>query len=364
MTAQLRRTLPPGPLDIIGDVHGELGALERLLDRLGVDPVALTAPRPLVFVGDLVDRGPDSYGVVRLVQRLHAAGLAHCVAGNHELNLLAGQRKEGNQWARSDELERFHMPFEGELISGVFHSKPAPEAKREDMLTFLRELPLLLERDDLRVVHACWWPEAVASLPERGDIATLSKDWQRQIDSKLKADGWIKRRSAELAAAAQLKDPQAPPSVKPEAHVHVTEARQRLNPIRALTSGLERPLRAHERGEFKGGKWRYLRRMEWWREYRERQSVVVGHYWRSRVNAASGTWVTETPTSWAGPLGNVFCVDYSVGRRFAERQVGRSTFQGALAALRWPERTLVFDDQDGELQTTGWGAGDDNSDGR
>ena len=85
------------------------------------------------------------------------------------------------------------MPFEGELISGVFQSKPAPEAKRVEMLAFLRELPLLLERVDLRVVHACWWPEAVASLPERGDIATLSRDWQRQIDTKLKADGWTKR---------------------------------------------------------------------------------------------------------------------------------------------------------------------------
>ena len=94
--------LPDGPLDIIGDVHGELGALRALLDRLGVDVDAGTATRPVVFVGDLVDRGPDSPGVVAVVRRLVEAGVAHCIIGNHELNLLLGLRKEGNGWAWGD----------------------------------------------------------------------------------------------------------------------------------------------------------------------------------------------------------------------------------------------------------------------
>ena len=69
-SVKLIQQLPAGPLDIIGDVHGELAALERLLARLGADPARGHVERPLVFVGDLIDRGPDSPGVVALVRSL------------------------------------------------------------------------------------------------------------------------------------------------------------------------------------------------------------------------------------------------------------------------------------------------------
>lgn len=64
----------------IGDVHGCLVELERLLDRVGYDP----ASDRLAFVGDLVDRGPNSVGVVRLVRALAARHDVVCVRGNHE----------------------------------------------------------------------------------------------------------------------------------------------------------------------------------------------------------------------------------------------------------------------------------------
>ena len=87
-----------GPFDIIGDVHGCRAELETLLTRLGWAlhrdpdgrPVDATHPdgRTAVFVGDLVDRGPDSPGVLRLVMGMVAAGHALCVPGNHEQKLL------------------------------------------------------------------------------------------------------------------------------------------------------------------------------------------------------------------------------------------------------------------------------------
>jgi protein phosphatase len=87
-----------GPFDIIGDVHGCRSELETLLVRLGWilerdedgRPVNATHPegRRAVFVGDLVDRGPDSPGVLRLVMGMTAAGTALCVPGNHEQKLL------------------------------------------------------------------------------------------------------------------------------------------------------------------------------------------------------------------------------------------------------------------------------------
>ena len=108
----LRQPLPDGPLDIIGDVHGEIDALVALLGHLGADLTAGTVQRPLVFVGDLVDRGPDSLAVVELVRGLVDRGQALCVAGNHEINLLLGDRKEGNGWAwgdASDHLSLIHI---------------------------------------------------------------------------------------------------------------------------------------------------------------------------------------------------------------------------------------------------------------
>ncbi|MBP47908.1 MAG: metallophosphoesterase [Myxococcales bacterium] len=354
MQTRLRQPLPPGPLDIIGDVHGELGALKRLLSKLGVDWINMSVERPLVFVGDLIDRGPDSPGVVALVRSLRDAGLAWCVAGNHELNLLAHELKQGNGWARDQMPERFRLPFEGRMIEGIFDSVAASNEQRTEILEFISDLPVVLEREDLRVVHACWWSDAVAALPEYGEISELSERIQRQIDGELTSQGWIEKREKELSACARLKDPDAPPQTPPHAHVHVTERRQRLNPIRALTSGLERPLMEHEQADFKGGKWRYLRRLAWWEHYEQNPAVVVGHYWRSRSAVQDDNWATERPTDWAGPRGNVFCLDYSVGLRFAERSVGRSEFRGGLAAMRWPERLLVFDDREGFIETTRW----------
>ncbi|HUR29064.1 MAG TPA: polynucleotide kinase-phosphatase [Planctomycetota bacterium] len=78
-----------GPFDVIGDVHGCRAELEALLARLGYGE-ALRHPegRKVVFLGDLVDRGPDIPGVLKLVMRMVEAGSALCVPGNHELKLL------------------------------------------------------------------------------------------------------------------------------------------------------------------------------------------------------------------------------------------------------------------------------------
>jgi len=82
-----------GPFDVVGDVHGCRDELADLLGRLGyVDgPDGLPEHpegRRLVFLGDLVDRGPDSVAVLDLVRRLVGSGRGLCVAGNHDEKLL------------------------------------------------------------------------------------------------------------------------------------------------------------------------------------------------------------------------------------------------------------------------------------
>ncbi|AGL13625.1 polynucleotide kinase-phosphatase [Actinoplanes sp. N902-109] len=80
-----------GPFDIIGDVHGCHAELVQLLTTLGYavsdDNAVHPEGRTAVFVGDLVDRGPDSPGVLRLVMGMVRAGTALCVPGNHEQKL-------------------------------------------------------------------------------------------------------------------------------------------------------------------------------------------------------------------------------------------------------------------------------------
>ncbi|MFC9862077.1 MULTISPECIES: polynucleotide kinase-phosphatase [unclassified Streptomyces] len=76
-----------GPFDIIGDIHGCRSELDTLLGKLGYVDGAHPEGRTAVFVGDLVDRGPDSPGVLRRVMSMVSAGQALCVPGNHENKL-------------------------------------------------------------------------------------------------------------------------------------------------------------------------------------------------------------------------------------------------------------------------------------
>jgi protein phosphatase len=87
-----------GPFDIIGDVHGCFAELTALLGRLGyaVDDDGASARHPegrtAVFVGDLVDRGPATPAVLRLVMGMTAEGSGLSVAGNHEAKLVKALR--------------------------------------------------------------------------------------------------------------------------------------------------------------------------------------------------------------------------------------------------------------------------------
>ncbi|MFE0088434.1 polynucleotide kinase-phosphatase, partial [Streptomyces sp. NPDC059016] len=89
-----------GPFDIIGDIHGCSSELDTLLGRLGYVDGAHPEGRTAVFVGDLVDRGPDSPGVLRRVMDMVAGGNALCVPGNHENKL--------GRWLRGRNVQHTH----------------------------------------------------------------------------------------------------------------------------------------------------------------------------------------------------------------------------------------------------------------
>ncbi|MBR7831359.1 polynucleotide kinase-phosphatase [Actinospica sp. MGRD01-02] len=113
-----------GPFDVIGDVHGCRSELETLLTELGYRLVPDAEGRPVdavppesrtaVFVGDLVDRGPDTPGVLRLVMGMVEAGHALCVPGNHESKLVKALtgRKVQHRHGLAESLEQLSAESE------------------------------------------------------------------------------------------------------------------------------------------------------------------------------------------------------------------------------------------------------------
>jgi hypothetical protein len=343
-----------GPLDIVGDVHGELDALRALLQLLGYAPDGRHREgRRLVFVGDLVDRGPDSPGVVERVRGLVEAGRAQVILGNHELNLLRGQHKHGNEWFWADGWDTSRAT---DAADGV--DDGAGERRR--MLAWFGQLPLALQRADLRIVHAAWDAPSIARVASaEGRAAELFMRWDDEARRRFDAEGLAARAAAQKAAYRHhYADPDYPMPML-DAVGQLDEARQTLNPVRVLTSGLER---CADAPFFTSGQWRFARRLPWWERYRDEVAVVVGHFWRrwqplDRAALGKGDpdlFDGTTPTEWLGRHGRVFCVDFSVGGRSRQRQHG-GIDRTRLGALRWPERELVLDHGE-RVATVGFGA--------
>lgn len=142
-----------GPFDVIGDVHGCRSELESLLGALGYAlardadgrPVDAVHPegRTVVFLGDLVDRGPDSPGVLRLAMGMHAAGHALVVPGNHENKLV--RALDGRAVTLSHGLET--------TMAQLSEQDPTFRAEVRDWLDGLVS-HLLLDDGRLVVAHA------------------------------------------------------------------------------------------------------------------------------------------------------------------------------------------------------------------
>ena len=340
MKYQAIQSLHDGPIDIVGDVHGEITALNALIGKLGYTQDGRHPHgRRLVFVGDLVDRGEDSPAMVERVAGLVQAGRAQCVLGNHELNLLLSLRKEGNGWFYEDDHDH---------EDGHFLDVPkADERQRRHALEWFGTLPLALERPDLRVVHACWHQPAVDALRnETRSIAEVYADWTQRVEAGFETSDLLRERDAELHAWGQaIKDPAQRVPMLP-ALAAIDARKQTDHPIKALTSGLERPTPEPFYG---GGKWRMTERVAWWQEYRDAPAVIFGHYWRwagdeSHAAARSrgpNLFAGRGPWDWLGPNVNTICVDYCAGLRWCERKAGIMQHEGLMAAVRWPEREVV-----------------------
>lgn len=283
-----------GSLDIVGDVHGEIDSLRSLLAHLGYNQDGKHPQgRRLVFVGDLTDRGPNSPAVVDLVASLIDAGCAQCVLGNHDLNILLDHRKPENKWFWGEEF----FDENGQVAQQVL----ADSTIRQRVLSLFRRLPIGLERGDLRVVHACWNDEMVSMARNASDAVSLNGQHHELIERSF-------------------------PCLDID-EIEMGLDHQNKNPVKRLTSG---PEERSEKLIHSGGKVRYERRVHWWGNYIG-PYCVFGHYSISDGQTRDGS--------------AAFCVDYGIGQRWKERRAGKTSgFSFRLAAMRFPEKQVVFDD--------------------
>lgn len=330
-----------GKLDIVGDVHGEITALKDLVFQLGYDENGNHPEnRKLIFVGDLVDRGPDSPGVVLFVKNLIDRGNAQMVLGNHELNVLQHKAKSGSGWyfEQQAKKDKDYYPF----------ATSYEEKNKSLIYDFLSSLPVALENDELRIVHAAWENEKIDAVRDfsLGSIAEVYISIERKINEDIRASCLLENYHLEQDEWEQeIEDPHAElPFLEYTCKYNLTH--QMNNPMRVLTSGVEKRAVEHF---FASGKWRFIQRDNWWDSYEDNIPVIVGHFWRKmnieKHEKDENVFNGIAPNAWHGKRKNVFCVDYSVGARFLERKndVKHGTY-GCLAALRWPEKELCFED--------------------
>jgi serine/threonine protein phosphatase 1 len=144
----------------VGDIHGRLDLLDRLLEMIAADETARPcASTRLIFLGDYIDRGPDSRGVIeRLLHGIPGGLTAHFLRGNHEaimLRCLEGPAMFAN-WAANGGLAT--LKSYGVAISAASDARILLSQLREALppahLAFLRGLQTTMEVGDYFFVHA------------------------------------------------------------------------------------------------------------------------------------------------------------------------------------------------------------------
>lgn len=170
------RLAPERPFCAVGDVHGRPDLLAQLYRRLCADHGDAI---PVIFLGDYVDRGPDSAGALRMVHDLVTAAPDRHVAltGNHErmmLEFIDDPAGKGARWLSFGGIEAMQS-FGITEAMGRMDPETALDAAAAladvlgaEMLTWLRGLPVRWSSGNMHCVHAGMDPErAVADQPER-----------------------------------------------------------------------------------------------------------------------------------------------------------------------------------------------------
>lgn len=148
--------------DLIGDVHGCGNTLKKLLTKMGYeerDGCFRHATRKVIFVGDIVDRGPRIRDALHLVKNMVDAGEAEIVLGNHEYNAMCyctrGRDAEDHLFLREHNARNHRL-----IRETLEEFEPYPK-DWQMFLNWFHTIPLFIDKGQFRVVHACWDHHAI-----------------------------------------------------------------------------------------------------------------------------------------------------------------------------------------------------------
>ncbi len=304
--------------DIIGDVHGRADKLEVLLCVLGYEEhngsyryAGPERERQAVFVGDLIDRGAYQIRTLELVRAMVEAGSGRIVMGNHEFNAISfatANPEIPGEFMRphTDKNRNQHKAFTDQV-----QVRPGLYA---ESIEWFKSLPLWLDLDGIRIVHACWDPAEVAEVSRWVPPGTeMTTDFVVRANQK----GSAEHRAVEVLLKGpelSLKKYGQPGFMDGDGHIR-QRARIRWwdSEARTLRDLVEIPAGSRTAdgdpypdlpGEPCPDEAVY--------RYRDEHPVFYGHYWRNGSPSKGDDWTDNT-----------VCVDFSAVRG------------GPLVAYRW-----------------------------
>jgi hypothetical protein len=294
--------------DVIGDIHGNAGKLASLLTKMGYvrERGCWRCPgRTAIFLGDFIDRGEQQLATLNIVRPMIEERVARAVMGNHEFNAIAWATEHsrgGYCRTRDGEKGKQNRHQHDRFLQEIDGDSPA----HDEVIEWFLKLPLWLDLDGIRVVHACWDDAAISWLDTHLRDRCLTNV---QVEGATQGNHNVIGREPDAAATLEFRH------------------------IETILKGVEVQLPAGSEGFLDAdGIRRHSVRIKWWDErwstypqaallapeslktlvdcplppdvelgYGGDKPLFIGHY-----------WMTGNP-SLLSP--KVACVDYSAGRK-------------------------------------------------
>jgi Calcineurin-like phosphoesterase len=167
--------------DVIGDVHGCCDSLIALLEKLGYQKrggVYQHAERKVVFLGDLVDRGPKIRETLHLVRAMVQQGHAQMVLGNHEIATI--RYLTPGRPGSDREFLREHTERTTFMISETLRQFEQHQTELDEFVQWFYQLPLFIEHEKFRVAHACWDHSHIQAFVARYHKAQIDEEMMHE----------------------------------------------------------------------------------------------------------------------------------------------------------------------------------------
>ncbi len=296
--------------DIIGDIHGHAFTLENLLRKLhynNKNGYYESRSRKVIFTGDFIDRGSNNFKTLEIVKNMIDNGSAFSVMGKHEYNIIGYFLKDENQkylYKRTlnrkrtchNTLQEFYQNYKLALF----------------YIDWFRTLPIFIETQEIRIVHACWNYFYIDYVKQ--NLAEAKINWNFLIKS-FKANS-IEKQTIDIL----LKGPEIdlPENIRYTDKDGLSRKTLRIKWWKKFDTETYQTISINDTSQLANYKVEDYKIKDIVPYSSADKPVFVGHYWRS-----------GRPTIFTN---NVCSVDYSVAKR------------NILAAYRWDgEQTLSND---------------------